>query len=1117
MNNLNQKQKTLLELYQFMVASRESDVIEAELVNSGEANFLASSKGHEGGVIFAPFLQKSDWLHCHYRDKALMLARGVSSEMFFYSALAKAESHSVGRQMVSHMSAPELNITSIVGAVGSNALQAAGVAYTVKYQAEHPIVLCAVGDGTTQQGEFLEAVAEAKRSTLPILFVIHNNNYAISTPTAGKTFFSLPDHTNPTTFYGIPITYVDGTNAFSSYDQIGQIIKEIRSTREPQFIVLNLERLDNHSNADDQRLYRSNEEIETSKKNDPLLLSYEYLLQNGISVKTLEQIKIETIKRVRQAIEIARAGTQPNSAFNAEAPLAKELEPMSGEYRGDFNAEERYTMLEAMRETFNYHLAKNKQVCLIGEDIEDKKGDVFGVTKGLSTKYPTQVKNSALSESTIIGLSIGMALAGARPVAFIQFADFLAPAFNQIYTELATMYWRTNGGWQSPVIVFAACGGYRPGLGPFHSQTNESTYAHIPGIDVYMPSNAADAAGMLNAAFKSNRPSVFLYPKKLLNNASRYDTTSNDIAKHLIPIGKARIEKSGTDITLIGWGNTVTICKEVAESLEQIGIAAELIDLRTIKPYDKRLIIQSVEKTKRLVVVHEDNITCGLGGDIMATVLEQCKSPIRAKRIARSDTYTPCNFTNQMEVLPSFEKTLAAACELLNITLHWEQQDKHDESIYTVEVIGASPSDESVLINSLFVTCGDSVKTGDKLVDIEASKAAGEILSPCNGTIEEIMVQESQRAVVGDTLLKIRLPQGVTSQAQQKRAKPILTKNIDLEVIHSIQVNKNNSGIYPVGIHTPVFRTGSRLVKNSELLDKFPDYSDADIVQRTGISQRYWLDDTHENIIDITAQAAIEALTKANLRLGDINAIICATCTPDKYLTPSTACLVLERLYQIFGEHAIMAYDINAACSGFIFALQNAKDYLAARPNERILLITAEYLSKRTDKSDFDTAFLFGDAATATIVSGNNHINNCMAVIDQLFLSSIAEAGEVLNVPATEEDSITLQGKKLFSFAVKSMSMATYKCCQNEGIELSEVDLVIPHQANQRIIDAIERRLNMKSGSMYSNIAKYGNTSSCTIPIAIAEAAPKLKQGNRILLAAFGGGFTIASALLTTK
>ncbi|MBY0380099.1 MAG: beta-ketoacyl-ACP synthase 3, partial [Burkholderiales bacterium] len=563
----------------------------------------------------------------------------------------------------------------------------------------------------------------------------------------------------------------------------------------------------------------------------------------------------------------------------------------------------------------------------------------------------------------------------------------------------------------------------------------------------------------------------------------------------------------------IGWGNTVALCREASETLEEHGISVEIIDLRTIKPYDKNLILKSVGKTKNLVVVHEDNLTCGLGGDILATVLEYSKVAVKAKRITRADTYTPCNFRNQLEVLPSYDKILSASCELLNIDLTWEIEKNTDPSIYNVEVIGASPSDESVLINTIFVKPGDVVKSGDKLVDIEASKASGEILSPCNGVVEELMVNESDRAIVGNILLKIRLQDGITYQMQQKPAKAILNKQPSKL---TQELNYTPSGIYPVGMNIPSFKTGSRLVKNSELLINFPEYSDKDIIQRTGIHQRYWLDN-NENILEIATNATLDALNKANLKLSDIDAIICATCSPDQYQSPSTACLVLDKLYKVYGEHSILAYDINAACSGFIYALQNAQEYLKTRPNKRVLLITAEYLSKLVNKNDFDTAFLFGDAATACIISGADYIEKCDAIINQVYLTSIAENGDILSVPTKEHHSITLQGKKLFSFAVKSMAMATHKCCQSEGLELSDLDLVIPHQANQRIIDAIERRLNMKSGSMYSNISNYGNTSSCTIPIAMSETLDKTHKNNKILLAAFGGGFTIGSAILTSN
>ena len=1113
MTNTKTKLHHLIHCYEKMYCARQIDNTEAGLVNSGKANFLASSAGHEGAAIFNEFLIKEDWLHCHYRDKPLMHARGISPEMFFYTSLTKAEGVSNGRQMVIGVSAKKHNIVSVITPVGNQALPSVGIAHSIKNHPKNPIVYCGMGDGTTQQGEVLEAFAEAKRHNLPVLFVVQDNGLAISTRTRGKTFYSLPNNKQAQCFYDIPITYIDGTRPLEQFEMINAIVLNMRQTRAPQIIIFDLERLKSHSNADDHNIYRSKDELREIAKTDPITLSRKYLLTLGVEESTLQELEQRCNKAVKKAAEIALKGNTPVPCFDAEKPLPKHLvAPHGYEYRGDFSQQTRLGMGAAMREVFRYKLLNDESVYLLGEDIEDNKGDVFGVTKGLSTQFPGRVVNSPLAEATIVGVCIGMALTGKRPVAFIQFADFMPPAYNQIFTELATMHWRSNGDWDCPVIIFAACGGYRPGLGPFHAQTNEATFAHIPGLDVYMPSNASDAAGMLNSAFESGRPSIFLYPKKLLNNASTEDTTSTDVDKHIIPVSKARIAKSGTDITLVGWGNTVSLCHQVATTLETVGVDAEVIDLRTIKPYDLQTIIASAEKTGYLIVTHEDNLTCGVGGDIIASVAEYSKTTIKFKRITRSDTYVPCNFDNQIEVLPSYERILTAAAELLNLSLSWETiKQQNDGRSYDVAVIGASPSDESVLITELHVKLMDKVKVGDKLVDIEASKSAGEILSPSNGIVEEIYVNTSARATVGEKLLRLSVPEGSAIE-QKKQTQPILIRKIHEEIA---QKNAPHS-IYPVGIALPCFNTGSRVVTNQDLLENFPEHSSDDIINRTGIEQRFWLDE-NENIIDLAANATQDALNKNKLSLADIDMIICSTCTPDQYLSPSMACLVLEKLYQIYGEQKIPAFDINAACSGYLYGLQMARDYLQTRPNKRLLLITAEYMTKRLDTKDFDTAFLFGDATTATIINGNDYISESLAIIDEISLTAIAENGETLNIPSAENQCIQLKGKKLFTFAVKTMSMIMHKCCQQNGIALNKVDLVIPHQANQRISNAVEKHLKMNPGTLYSNITHYGNTSSCTIPIALSETLTKQGSNKKVALCAFGSGFTAAAALMTTR
>jgi 2-oxoisovalerate dehydrogenase E1 component len=289
---MDKRNKDLLSIYRSMYTSKISDDIEAELVNSGEANFLASSRGHEGAAIINPYLKQEDWLCCHYRDKALMLARGVSNESFFYSAMCKDQSHSHGRQMVSHMSAPELNITSIVAPVGNNALHAAGIAHTVKDDSENPVVLCSMGDGTTQQGEVYEGLTEASRNKLPVLFFIHNNFLAISTKTQGQTFFALGQGIFPKGFLDIPITRIDGKQPLKAYEQIGKIINNMREKQTPHIIVFNVDRLSNHSNADNQSLYRGDIELSTAEtRNDPVKNARQYLLDQGI-IKEIKPIRL---------------------------------------------------------------------------------------------------------------------------------------------------------------------------------------------------------------------------------------------------------------------------------------------------------------------------------------------------------------------------------------------------------------------------------------------------------------------------------------------------------------------------------------------------------------------------------------------------------------------------------------------------------------------------------------------------------------------------------------------------------------------------------------------------------------------------------------------------------
>lgn len=1113
----------VLDLYRAMLTARQIDKIEQELTNRGEAFFHVSGAGHEASVALVPHLIADDWLHCHYRDKALMIGRGVTPHSFFESLYCKHHSHSRGRQMSAHMSNPRLNVLSIVGPVGNSALQAVGVAAAVKDRHTRPIVLCSVGDGTTQEGEFLESIAEAVRGRLPVLFFVEDNRWAISTTTRGKTFYCHPGG-EPHDFYGIPIRRVDGRDVLSAMQQLGEVVAEMRQQRHPSIVVFSVDRLSNHTNADDQTIYREESDIrQSTKTGDPIRRLEEYLLASGCSAATLEAIHREVMAVVSAAEEQAAAGAEPAPMFTAKRVIPVELTHPSREIRGD-DSQPQLTMRDAIREVLRNHLLLDQRVTLFGEDIEDPKGDVFGVTKGLSTQFPGRVQNSPLSESTIVGVSAGRALAGQRPVAFLQFADFLPLAYNQIVSELGSMHWRTDGQWNTPVIVMVACGGYRPGLGPFHAQTFESIVAHTPGIDVFMPSTAADAAGLLNAAFQSARPTVFYYPKSCLNDPQH--TTSSDVAQQLVPIGPARKVRVGRDITLVGWGNTIRLCERAALELEKAGIESEVLDLRSLSPWDERTVLASAEKTAHLLVVHEDNHTCGVGAEVLATVAEKTRVPVAMRRVTRADTFVPCNFANQIEVLPSFKRVLTTAAELLDLELSWIAPPAAESGVAFIEAIGSGPSDETVVVVELLVKPGADIARGDAVASLEATKSVFELTSPVCGKLEEVLVAEGDTVAVGARLLKVRTAQAARRAkplTQEQPGTPVLVRKPAAERLR-LPRRDTQPRKFDVGVSSIATVEGGRLVTNLELLDRRGGQNGSskkrtgrnghgmtaeDIVRRTGIESRYWVGDG-ENAVNMAVRACWQLLDRENLILDDLDLVICSTTSPTS-VTPSMACQVLNGLGNGKTDAMLQAYDINAACSGYLYALQAGYDYLQSTPNGRVLVVTAEVLSPLLNPDDFDTAILFGDAASASVLFGEGHFEQAKGRLYRPDLSAKGDDGSTLSVPLLHDGYIQMKGRKVFSEAVRSMITSLNRVCQREGIGVDDLNLIVPHQANQRIIDAIQSRVGV---SVFSNIRRHGNTSSTSIPLCLNEVFPTARKGDRLGLCAFGGGFTFGAGIL---
>ncbi|GIW94430.1 MAG: hypothetical protein KatS3mg110_2471 [Pirellulaceae bacterium] len=1093
---------TLTALFRAMLAARHLDNLERQMVRRGDGYFHVAGSGHEATALLAPLLRPEDWIVPHYRDKALLLARGVPLHRFLNGLLATAHSSSQGRQMSAHVSEPELRVVSLAGPVGNSSLHAVGLAATL---APGQLVVCSMGDGTTQEGEVYEALAEAARENLPVLFLIEDNALAISTRTTGRTFYQHRGGIS-TSFHGIPIIHTDGHHLPRLWRTLRRVVGQIRSQAGPRIVVLRLERLCDHTNADDQRLYRTTEEIRRIEQQaDPLSACREWLAQVGVSQETLERIENEVLNELAEAERLALEAPEPKPVRDAKPPVPIELvhpasERTTGVVPGGL------PMKDALGRVLAHHLEKDPRVWVWGQDIEDPKGDVFGVTRGLSTRFAGRVVNAPLAEATIVGAAIGRALGGQHPVVFIQFADFLPLAFNQIASELSTFYWRTAGACRLPLIILAPCGAYRPGLGPFHSQTLESHFAHIPGLDILVPSTAADAAGLLNAAFASQRPTLLLYPKSLLNDPSV--GSAEAVADEFVPLGVAKKLRAGRDLTMVAWGNTVRVCMEAAEQLEKAGIEVELFDLRSISPWDRKAIRASAEKTSRLIVVHEDNITAGFGAEIVAAVVEEARMPVAMRRVARPDTPIPCHFPSQLALLPSVESVLAAAADLLHLELDWQELHEPTEAgCVVVPAIGSGPADETVTLVEWQVEPGQQVERGQTLALLEATKSVFELSSPAEGVVERLHAEPGQTVAVGAALVTLRSAAPVRRRRPARRTVTIKRRTPHFAV--PLPQRKAERRTFDVGCSLVRAVAGSRIVTNEELLNGKARFDPQDVVRRTGIHQRRWIA-PGETAVSLAAQAAQELLDSEHLVLDDLDVAICATTSPTA-ITPSMACQVINTLERAKAGTCLQAYDINAACSGYLYALQAGWDYLQSQPEGRVLILTAEVLSPMLDRNDLETAILFGDAASATILYGEAHLDRAAARLSRPELSGRAESGKLLSVPLPHRGYIRMRGRRVFSEAVKAMLASLNRACARDQLAIEQLDWVVPHQANQRILDAIASRIPVR---VYSNIGTYGNTSSTSIPLCLSELLPGLEPGSRLGLCAFGGGFTFGAGIV---
>ena len=1160
-----------LQLYRWMRLSRTVESVEAELAASGDAFFHLPTLGHEGIAALALSMTPDDWLHIHYRDKPLCIARGITPLQVFNDQLCNADAAGGGHQMACFHASAELNLASTPVPVGNHATHCVGIAAQLREQGRDvpggPLVFCGLGDGSTHQGEVHEAIAEAVRRNLSVVFYVEVNGLAISTRTAGRTFFDLPG--GPADSYlGLPLHRYDArAGLIDALPGLADTLGATREQRGPAIVLLRCERLTSHTNADDHRVYLPADEIEAkTRTHDPLVNLRAALLDRGLAdAAALDTYDARCETEARAAAEQARAVAEPVQVGPpvAKPPLPEHVAPGADEYRGSDTdgSGERLLMIEAMRGVLRHRLDADPRVTLMGEDIEDPKGDVFGVTRGLSTAFPGRVNNSSLSEATIIGECIGRAMLGSMPVGFIQFADFLPNGINQVLSEMGTIWWRTRGEFSNPMILMITCGGYRPGLGPFHSQTFESILCHVPGIDVIMPSTAGDAAGLLNAAFESGRPTVFLYPKTCLNDRAR--STSDDVDRHLVPLGVARKVTRGDALTLVAWGSTVDIAEGVSRTLkEKAGVDCDLLDLRSLQPWDREAVVESAGRTGRLIVLHEDNLSAGFGAEVVAWVAEHARTAdgaaIACRRIARPDVPVPSNFSLQLEALPSYRGTLAAACEMLGLDLSFAEAQGVAGDVETILAEGAAPTDQAVTVTEWKVAPGDSVRNGQVIADLEADKAVFEMAAPADGVVEELLAEPEDEVAVGTPLLTFRPlvrdgagPAAVKRPNREDRGNPVITGAVarrgvapDAEAAGSAEaanpaarasapdLSESAALVYLSPIH---FCEGNRRLTNADLERRFPGRSGDDIVKRTGIESRPVLG-PEQTALSIAIEAAVAALAAEGLTLDDLTGIVCHTTTPPLN-TPSMACMVLDALdtrrragHPSLKPAQLMVYDVNAACSGWLYALDTAFNTIRNAPDDAVLVVTTEALSRVVDPTDFDTAILFGDAATATIVrgarvaadgsDGSGHralppdLPAGAMVLTKPLLSGKADPERILTVGFEGQGHITMEGKKVFAEGVRAMTTMTNRAFEAGGRSLEEVDYLVPHQANRRIFDAVRQRLKIPTDKVLDTIGCHGNTSSSSIPLAIAKSMDRIEPGDVLGLCAFGGGFTFGAALL---
>ena len=603
--------KNLLEIYRNMVLARNLDEKEMTLLKQGKAFFHIGCSGHEAAQLAAAnnMISAKDWAYPYYRDAALCLGLGMTGKEQLLSFLAKdSDPSSGGRQMPQHYGHRELRIVSQSSPTGTQFLQAVGCAMSRRWEKNNEIVYVSSGEGSTSEGEFHDALNWASREKLPIIFHIQDNEYAISVhiseQTSGSSVFDMVSGYKNLSKYD-----VDGTDFFETNLAFQQAIDRARKGKGPSVIVSHVVRLLSHSSSDDQRKYRNDKDLESDRKRDPILrFEKDCLKAKKLTKADLNKINSEVKNYIDEAVAWVEKQDDPDPKtaldhLYADSENLKEtpLNPI-----GD-----KIVLVDAINHALSEEMKENNKIIVYGEDIADPKGGVFTATKGLTDKFGKErVFNSPLAEASIVGTAIGLAVTGWRPCVEIQFGDYIWPAMMQIRDEAACMRYRSKGNWYCPLVIRVAVGGYIHG-GIYHSQSIDSYFFNMPGIRVAFPSNASDAKGLLKAALRMNDPVLFLEHKGLYRQG--YASTAEPDDNYLLPFGKANIIEEGDVLTLICWGAMVQKSIDAIKASNLENGEVELIDLRTLNPIDWDTIYRSVEKTGKLLIVHEDLLTGGVG------------------------------------------------------------------------------------------------------------------------------------------------------------------------------------------------------------------------------------------------------------------------------------------------------------------------------------------------------------------------------------------------------------------------------------------------------------------------------------------------------------------------